>query len=143
MLLKPLQQFICDGCGAVIQQPQHAEILWTMEAAPEDYPHDYWYYNYKLVHKRYKSPYGTIGCGLGDQLCNNDIETFLELFLLDPECKDISEFQELMHRLTIPYFEEAKLYMAAAIKDMDMLKELCGGFTNAKFFKKVIELYGG
>lgn len=142
MLLKPLKQFICDGCGAVILQPQDAEILWSMETAPEAYPHDYWYYNYKLVHKRNKSPMGITGCGLGDQLCNNDIENFLELFLLDPMCKDIIEFQELMHRLTIPYYEEAQLYRAEVSKDLNILKLLSGGVVNASFFRQIVEIYG-
>ena len=142
MRLEPLKQFICDGCGAVILQPQDAEILWSMEDSPEAYPYDHWYYNYKLVHKKHKSPIGITGCGLGDQLCNSDIEFFLECFLLQPQCKDIAEFQELMHRLTIPYYEEANLYKAEVLRNLDLFKLLSDGMTNAGFYRQIVEIYG-
>lgn len=135
-MLEPLNQFICDYCDQIIQQPEQGWIEWLMDRA------DRKKYGFKVVHHAAYSPLRTEGernknCyhyarhpgRMDDHLdhfLNNrianllsflDVGPYLEPEYSSPSVKDLREFVEIMRRLAIPYYEEARLYWSLAAYD--------------------------
>jgi hypothetical protein len=128
MKMKPLEQFICDTCGEVINEPKDGCIEWKFN---EDGDRS----EFLIVHHKTKSLLeGENGC-----YQHNDGMLPLENFLgargivqltsfLDPgsyfgsdfespDVLDIREYTELVRRLQIPYYEEARNYWGIAISE--------------------------
>lgn len=140
-ILKPLQQFICDGCGTIIEEPKHAEIIWNV-TDPDDEGNMY-HYDYSLVHRYDVSPCGEKGCGLGDKTCNAGIEAFMDCFLLQPQTLYINKFQDLMFRLSVPYYEQARQYRPQVLKDFDVTDEMFRSASATPHYLFVINKYSG
>ncbi len=133
MPLKPLEQFICDKCGEIINKPEEGWIEWISEINNDDYK----VYGFKIVHHSLHSPLKRGGCyhytnhsGRSDSHLNHFLENCIIQLLsfLDqgpylspeykgPRVKDMREFVKLTRRLTIPYYEEARLYFGEAESD--------------------------
>jgi len=139
-MLTPLNEFICDNCGQVIKNPTEGILEWISEF---DSTHKtYIGRDFKILHHNSTSPLKKSngrGCsvhfaerGLSDvgleMLLNKDYGMGYLISLLDPgkiHCanytiplvKDIREYVELVRRLTIPHFEEARLYWTEALND--------------------------
>lgn len=150
-MLKPLKQWICDFCEIIINSPEDGWVEWL---------HGKEIFNscfgFKIVHNYGSSSLGKGGCfHYRDEKCSSDAPlirfigekgyVYLLSFLdLDPyvipeykgPCvKDIREFIEFMRRLTIPYYEEARLYFKKLHAD-DI------SIYHQEELKKIIQAYG-
>lgn len=129
-------KFICDKCGGFIDNPREGMVEWVeVEENGRRIVKDF-----KIVHTLAYSPYKTTreGCyhheykqGRSDIPLSHFLEnkeqylaSFLDLgFMHDPEnnigCRvvDFKEYAELMRRLTIQNYEEARLHLTNALHD--------------------------
>ena len=149
MKLKPLEQWICDSCGEVINSPSEGYVQWQRND-------NLYIEDYKIVHHKKYSP-NKKGCYIYDY--DDSLEDFVgdkgiinSLSLLDagpnfipnytPQT-DIRKWTEFFRRLHIPYYEEARLYWGRAkaegyfadsneirIYQPDFLKELIENYQN-------------
>ena len=164
-MLKPLEQFICDRCGQVIEKPGDGWVEWL--TVKENEFRSYKGKGFKIVHHSPKSPLksGSRGasCYHYDRYPNRS-DNHLEYFLgengmvlllsnLDPGeafteeeslplITDVREYIDFMRRLTIPYYEEARKYWADAKNDgyFDGANELWTYLPSN--LKTLIETYG-
>jgi hypothetical protein len=126
MKLKPLKQWICDSCGELIKKPEDGwwEYLHNTKTDLVS--------GFRIVHHRNQcmSDDQTLrhkNISVGDQHLQHMITSgafghmlhWLELSetrKLD-EHIEITEFTEIMRRLYLPYWEEARQYWEQAYKD--------------------------
>ncbi len=121
-MLEPLKQWICDSCGQVIQSPDDGYVEWLVEG--DDAPLNL-QYGFKIIHSGEEC-----SCYSEEDISLNDapLESFMgnkgHLYLLSfidvgallmreykgARVKNLREFVEFMRRLTVPYYEEARLY---------------------------------
>lgn len=140
MQLRPLKQWICDTCGEVIRQPKHGYLEWVATVDNGVYHA----HELRIVHHAPRSPYynkKTLrgGCyGHDGKYGRSDLpldcfvgsvglSRFLSIFLdVGPDLKpdypgpqvvDMRAAVEVMRRLYVPYYEEARLYWAVARGD--------------------------
>lgn len=137
--LKPLQQFVCDTCGGVIEEPADGMLQWRYGDRIS---------GFTITHKPHRSPRrGSNGCYTVPEDVVNDFElehvslptpkalgspdyspSFDALVrftsLLEPrdngripDVADIGEFMEVFRRLYVPYYEEARVYRKRAQAD--------------------------
>ena len=142
MSLKPLQQFICDECGEVIEKVEDGWIEWF-----DDFENPI--HGFRIVHYSSASPRNEQGrtCYYPESsaLCDHHLRdvtgsnglayllSFFERNLGDPK-----ELAEIIRRIRIPHYEEARQYLAKAYND---------GFVDSKDYgqndlKQVIQEYG-
>jgi len=152
-MLEPLRQFICDNCGKIITPPKEGVVEWLEEGDSTMYNSQY---GFKIVHYNQKCYF------YPDPKYPNSMSIPLEYFLgekgyicilsfLDtgplimekykgPRVKNMREFVELMRRLTLPYYEEARLYFGNLRADDDF--ELDSPIYEQDNLKKIIQKYG-
>lgn len=132
-MLKPLEQFICDKCKMIIENPSegYVEYLSVNTKSYEELSQTR--SQFKIVHHN-----GRVNCSFHDRTIEkqtlplsdftgenrlNVIFSFLdEGYILSPEkskvnVEDRREFINFARRLTVPYFEEARLYFDQAISE--------------------------
>ncbi len=136
-MLKPLQQWICDSCGEVINDPEQGYVEW-MET--EDKMH-----GFRIVHHALYSPRKREGGDCyyshserGGDLALSDLLGVRGLLDLTswidvgewhnpkydgPHVRDMREWTTLFRRLHVPYYEEARLCAAE-------LRDVLGGGAN-------------
>ena len=163
MKLQPLKQWICDRCGEVIKEPGHGWLEWLSENREEQYLH----HGFKIVHYKPYSPRKPEGsCSFYDSppqeqlkmdlplseliglngmvilLTFIDTGPFREEPFYGPHVKDLREWTELVRRLMLPYYEEARLYMRQANNQgfFDGSNEIL--IYMPLTLKKIIERYG-
>jgi len=148
MKLTPLQQWICDSCGELIQSPEEGWVEWVRGEGDKCG-------EFKIVHQLVYSPrkprkgcyHHTNRGGRLDIHLSRFIgpEGLIELYaFLDPAhgpgIADMGEFIELMRRLTIIYYEEARLYWNKALSDGFGANEI--SIYLPENLKEMIEEYG-
>ena len=136
-MLKPLTQFYCDCCGSIIKEPSQGRVewLWVFDQVKADYIAK----EHRIIHDAGYSPHPRMNCynlyGNG-KIADAPLTKFLDaqtgmaelLSFIDPGpkeepkytgpgVKDLREYLEFMRRLTIPHYEEARLYWPQAIRD--------------------------
>lgn len=120
MRLKPLQQFICDKCGNLIKSPKEGWLEWIVSASPDNTLH-----GFRIVHTAAASPrsrqsgycqyppHFIVGDMYLDHFLGPDgLAKLLSMF--DRSFEDQQEFIEIIRRLHIPYYEEARIYWHVA-----------------------------
>lgn len=137
MILKPLEQWICDNCGEVIEAPEHGWLEWLSETIEP-----YQQFGFKIVHHQSHSPRKKYGsCYVYDRWSGPELQmdNYLDRFVgpnaisvllafvdrgrfIDgnypgPRVRNLREWAEIVRRLTIPYYEEARLYLGEARYD--------------------------
>lgn len=153
MKLIPLQQWVCDTCGGVINSPEEGYIQWKRRGGNlciEDI---------KIVHHKLHSPLVSKGNDKGCYVydADSDLKSFTGvmgiiemLSLLDPGKNflpvldtqaEVRIWVETMRRLQIPHYEEARRYMAVAKSNGDL-----GGVNEVAiytpdFLQKLIKKY--
>lgn len=166
MELEPLQEWICEGCGQKIESANEGILEWCNEPAKGgNHPKRY---GFKIVHgdlldpstgreiscshyKGHGSPphsYSALASFVGDLGLN-----YL-LGLLDPgrhhdpdysgpEVKDLREWTELVRRLHVPYYEEARRYWDRALEEgrFESMGEV--SIYEAEFLQNIIAEYEG
>jgi hypothetical protein len=165
MKLQPLKQWICDSCGRVIAEPEHGCLEWLSWLSEQSKVHNN---GFKIVHHHEHSPRkpsGSCYCydtppqgklkmdfplsefigtpGIIHLLTFIDRGPFLEEPFQGPHVEDLREWTELFRRITLPFYEEARLYMKRANTDGFF------GESNEELIyfpstlKEVIKRYGG
>lgn len=154
-MLIPLKQWICDTCGEIIELPEHGWLEWRQDERHKAF-------DFKIVHHVTYSPRGPHGnCYQSNEL-HNHLTRFVGedglphlLCLLDegvhiglgpdchscPQVKDIGEWMELIRRLQVPYYEEARQYFDGACEDGHFDGEY-GNIFRPKELKYIIDKYG-
>ncbi len=124
-MLTPIQQFVCDSCGQLIEKPEDGWFEWLENTKTKAY-------GFRIVHHLKSCQYS----GHPSDLSDTDLVDVLgpnglpKLYrFIDagpmhdpkrtyvPEVRDLREFMEILRRLTIPYYEEARLYWNDAKHD--------------------------
>ena len=122
MKLKPLQQFICDKCRELIKSPTDGWLEW-LHSNDDRTTH-----GFRVVHNGQASPGKQDGkrCQYHTDLLVGDmhLDHFLGsdglaalLSMIDRPFDNQQEFVEIIRRLHIPYYEEARLYWQKAKQD--------------------------
>jgi hypothetical protein len=142
MKLKPLTQFFCDECGGLIEKVEDGWLEWY-----DDYQNPI--HGFRIVHASGASPrwrkggncyYPESGDISDDHLVHFTKDDGLARLLsfFKRNLSDPSELSEIINRIHIPHFEEARVYLARAIKD-----GVVDSFDNSQSdLLKVIEVYG-
>lgn len=151
-MLKPLQQWICDSCGELIEQPEHGWVEWKAT--------DHKKHGFRIVHHALHSPRREAGRNCyysnderaGDlhltDLIGVDGLIILTSWLdvgewhnedyVEPRVSNLREWTTLFRRLHLPYYEEARNYTAE-------LQEMRSGGANEIYLylpdtlKRIIE----
>lgn len=128
MKLDPLTQFVCDTCGDVIESPKEGWLEWLSSAGKGAH-------GFRIVHHvgtsgnrcarygdRSDVADGHLGWFTGERAMPEllrfiDVGPLLEDEYRGPRVKDLREWVELTRRLTIPHYEEARLYWDQARED--------------------------
>jgi hypothetical protein len=156
-MLKPLSQWLCDRCGEVIRQPKDGYLEWIMD--------DEGAHSFKIVHHAPKSPLKPDGDCYHHTRHHHRRDMHLDLYVgpgglahllpfLDlgrihdpdeqhsPRVKNMREFVELMRRLTLPYYEEARVHWSTASEDgfFDSANEVWTYLPDT--LKEIVERYG-
>ena len=135
--LKPLTQFYCDECGGIIENPRDGYVEW--EGGYDEKNGKHFVRGFRIIHRKVKSPCkGSDGCykyGRSKFRLDNELTHILEYskqrifswldrgFIHDPDGKigceviDMKSFVDFAKRLTIPYYEEARIYFEIALQD--------------------------
>lgn len=139
MKLKPLEQWICDGCGEIIDSPEHGMVEWLSRSSAIPSGPPFRVKGFRVVHVAAYSPrwpngscykyegnaggqdnhlvYFTGEEGMARLLRFVDIGPYHEEEYKGPMAENLREWAELVRRLTIRYYEEARLYWHKALED--------------------------
>ncbi len=151
-MLEPLKQWICDSCGQVIKSPDDGYVEWLVESEESSFSSQY---GFKIIHSGEECT-----CYPEEEISLNDapLEFFLRergylnlLNFLDigpllmkeykgPRVKYLREFVEFMRRLTVPYYEEARLYFKNVQTDEHFV--LDDSIYQEENLIKIIQKYG-
>ncbi len=135
MKLKPLEQWICDNCGKIIMKPNQGFVEWLESSAtkansfhivhhaphspisnPEDLRMSNCYiHNNKPGRRDLSLDEFVNGKGIVHITSFIDIGSYHESEYKGVNFQDGREFAELIRRLYLPYYEEARLYWNKAI----------------------------
>jgi hypothetical protein len=133
MNLEPLKQWICDHCHEVIDRPEAGYLEWLYDETNH-------LYDFRLVHHLPASPLrkpGNEGCYKyrNQPRCQHQhlarflgpdglvqLLGFLDISPRDteehgPEVRSTRELSELIRRLHLPHYEEARMYWTSAEQD--------------------------
>ena len=134
MKLKPLKQWVCDTCREVIASPADGAVEWLEDDDGQPY-------DFRIVHHLTASPRRETkpdrGCyahsrnpdssqaALRDFVGPDGLAhllMFLDIGQIDPNnvgphAKDMREAVELMRRIQVPHYEEARQYWSKAEQD--------------------------
>lgn len=137
-MLKPLEQFICDTCGEIIKSRNEGIVEWISKTNQTS--NNLEIHSHKIVHHFPHSPLtGENRCyqlndasGQATVQLNNfmnpnniiarilkplDIGPLFDKHYSGPAITDFRDYVEIIKRLTIPYYEEARLYWQEAVND--------------------------
>lgn len=132
-MLRPLEQWICDYCGEVIGEPRQGMLEWLHNTGDTRR----WVAEFRIVHNpaqsakggcyHHEGKYGRADMHLSEMVGGGGLVHLLAFidagpyhdpqFKHGPEVKDWREFTEVMRRLFVPYYEEARKYWKRAIAD--------------------------
>ena len=160
-MLRPLEQWICDGCNELIENPEHGWLEWLSGSQLKQK-------DFRIVHHVTYSPRKPRGCyaynnqnvpdgfvilddyltsfigdeGLTRLLGFIDVGPFHQQHYSGPYLADLREWVELVRRLTTPYFEEARQYLTQANRDgmLEGLSEVA--IYMPSFLGAVVDRYG-
>lgn len=141
-MLEVLKQFVCDECGAIIESPQEGFVEWENR---KDNNGKRIASGFRIVHHIVTSPLRGIkpeGCYRYTQHSPHKEDRLLSALLpvatpflmtfLNPGCfrsltpeshynscriLNFYEFTDFARRLTIPYYEEARIYFEETLED--------------------------
>lgn len=113
MMLDPLRQWYCDTCGGVIAEPHLGYVIWKMDDEGRNC-------GFKVIHqsicdRKGYSLSGDIKSFLGEDGLNH-LLSFLSIGPIKTrlreknvcEVADLDEFVDLMRRMQLPFYEEAR-----------------------------------
>jgi hypothetical protein len=115
--LKPLEQFICDICGKIIETPDDGYIVWDKDANNKEY-------GFKIIHRDCDDGSCKLSSELEDFIGKDGLNNLLghlsqgtlKIKTSGDDYKEIvsvestDAFVDLFRRLQIPDYEEARQY---------------------------------
>lgn len=149
--MTPFEQFICDSCGEMIESTDDGWVEWISDD-------DLKAHSFRIVHRDQKCQYDSYRVrGLSDDHLTEflgpnrlaNLYRFIDLGpihdpkgLRSPKARNLREYMEIVRRLTIPHYEEARLYWDKAKQDgfFEGANEIWVYFSNN--LKALIEKYG-
>jgi len=152
-MLLPLKEFICDKCQGIIESPQYGYLQWDEFDDENNYRRAR---NFQIVHNYphseedcldYNKPSKQLidflnpDSGIGALLSFIDYGPLIQNNFLFSRAYYTREIIELIRRLSIPYFEEARDYLTLALND-DYISTNQYGIYNPNTLKSIIEIYG-
>lgn len=136
-MLEPLQKYICDYCGEIINSTEEGYVEWLSERDEKTGRSKY--HGFKIVHHRPDSPNKDEGgcyhythepgrqdvhlrhftgeAKMAHILSLIDVGPYHDPGFRGPRVRDVREYIDFVRRLTIPYFEEARRYWHRAVED--------------------------
>jgi len=120
MKLEPLKQWICDECGKVINTIEDGWLEWEKSYSNNIKPR-----NFRIVHHKAASPKAPYGdCyNKSSYISNMQLDYFCgidglsRLLTMFRNVENPIELVEIIKRLHLPCYEEAKLYWSEAQED--------------------------
>lgn len=112
-MIGPLQQWICDVCGTVIETPKDGYVIWRSDGDGKDC-------DFKIIHKSRCDDRSYPSSGeLSDFLGAEGLTCLLSFLTIGPvmidnggkdrvRVKDMAGFVDFLRRLQVPYYEEAR-----------------------------------
>ena len=143
--MKVLQEWVCDVCGKIINEPEDGYIIWKSN--------DDKFYDFRIIHQGIcDNREYTQSAPLTDHLGADGL-IVLTAFLSAGELKvrsgsgnccevtNFDEFVDLFRRLQVPYYEEARIKFSntEVIRRLDDMTEV-GPYTE-EYLKKIIEKF--
>ena len=168
MILEPMKRWICDSCRQMIERPEHGWLEWVVDndsgknsgfrivhhIAHSPRGPDGTCYRYGRQYEESHPKVMTMDVPLHDVL-GNDGEMSLPYLLsmvdpgpyrndpyTGPRVDDFRGWVEIVRRLTIPNYEEARANMGRAAQDGLFDGESEPGIYSPEMLRQVIERYG-
>jgi hypothetical protein len=122
MKLKPLQQFICDECGDLIKKVDDGWLEWIDDSKTP-------IHGFRIVHIQGASPRSKSGgdCYYPRSFSASDMHlkyftgpdglSLLLSFFLKENLANPKELVDIIRRLHVPYYEEARPFLEKALDD--------------------------
>lgn len=149
MKLKPLEQFICDSCRKKIEKIEDGWLEWQHEPRGPD-KQEKPLHGFRIVHHSSASPrkeednycYYPEGPSVSDLHLRyftgvDGLAMLLSFF--DRNLADPGELAEIIRRLHIPRYEEARPFLDRAIKDAIVDGRDCTQNDLGKIIKRYVE----
>ncbi len=150
MPLEPLQQWICDTCGQPIHRREDGWMQWLVDDDDRCTK-----YAFRIVHHLSASPKpGAHGCYYREpaELSVADVPlpsclgvdglAHLLSFLTDGAgVRDVGAFVELIRRCHVPYYEDARRYLARAEYDGVIESAQSAGIYTQDVLRYLVERY--
>jgi hypothetical protein len=132
----PLMQFKCDTCHEVINSPNEGWLEWLEDCESKSQQRKA--HSFRICHHLLNSPFGGekgcyvhsdkgnsstmhLGHFLEDRMAHllrcTDIGDYHDPDFRNPRIVDLRQWAELVRRVSIPYYEEARLYWTKATDD--------------------------
>lgn len=158
--LEPLEEFICDECGEIIENPEDGWVEWIVNYFDVEEKPYYEVSNFRIVHHSTSSPnkscYYT---DLYNDYEGNDSTEHLHRYLKDKglsrslglmrdyakgsiEYKtkdDLVTHLDLIRRVTIPYYEESRIYLENHYTDFSGEGEILYRRLDSEGLKRFLE----
>lgn len=149
MHLQPLQQWVCDKCGEIIEKPEDGWLEWLGETNTLKHG------GFKIVHHKSASPHAIKNRDCYHYSNHPEREDMhlkeflgpdglaeLSAWVYSPGVKDLKEWAEMFRRLHVPYYEEARRRWHAAESDGYFHEIDESARYSQDVLKEVIEQYG-
>ena len=142
-MLKPLQEFVCDVCDRVIDSPQKGMLNANSKNSQI---HDWQIVHHKTCDDMNRNWSMHLDHLVGIDNVGEMINHIHPGPVTDPTGKaevdfaDNVKFAEVMRRLYVPYYEEARRYFDQAVSD-GILDGNSSGIVSPKILKNIIERY--
>jgi len=124
-MLKPLEQWVCDVCGEVIEKPEDGYVVWNDDS-------EYRYFDFTVIHQgRCDNDKLPNSLPVKDFLGEFGLTVLMSKLSLGPvinrnretsglgRVKDVDQFVDFFRRMQVPYYEEARRYFG----DPDFLED--------------------
>ncbi|MDY7044050.1 hypothetical protein RVS70_07500 [Virgibacillus sp. M23] len=123
--LKQKQQWYCDVCGEIINTAKEGMLEWDSFLEEETGAAGYTAKNFRIIHHKKSSPFKYCQTKSSDvSLSDGHLHWFIGsdglsklLNLYDYNIVDHQELNEIIRRLHVDYYEEARPYMGIANED--------------------------
>ena len=148
MKLLPLQQFKCDACGQIIARPDVGWVEWLAGPTRGTKAH-----GFRIVHNSNRCQYPTSGrvhdMHLTHLLGPDGLAILLTLVApggrtgnREDGVESLEEWGEIVRRLHVPYYEEARQYWSDAEADGFFAGPNTSALYNQTMLRDILTQYG-
>lgn len=165
--LEPLEQFICDECGEIIEKPEEGTVEWLSEYKEKSDKNIREVHKFRIVHNKDSSPKGKGTCFYfdlyGEEYRKPRKSLPLKYFIKDEGVarmlgllrehanktvdfktkEEYLKFIEIMRRISIPYYEESKLFLERYYREYTGEPNISYKRLNGKELKKFLDWIDG